>query len=551
MNNKETILKRHLTRMVKFERLYIPVMAAALRHYIGMIVKVIRTRGAGSVQEERYPTDRISKVITSIFMDYGGFHARLTRRQIRASMNEEKAGFGINEELNQLIIDALTKSIFSDVISITETLRKEILAVIEKGVGLGWGIDKIIAQLEQEDFPIRRARVIVRTELTKAMNAGQQAAKEESDWETEDIWISAHDRRTRHSHTLIDQYRVSQNEKFPVRKRKGGFDMMTGPGDPTASAENVCNCFPADTLVEGQFIGAQRLKYSGQIIEIITRSGKRLSITPNHPIFTTKGTIAADHVAKGDYVFSNIKKFEPPTALVNDYIQKEPALAGDLFGTLNMRFPSEQTMVTALDFYGDGVGGDGYIDTININGELQLDSETLPEDIGKFSLKPTNVELLLVSRFRSFNKFIMAPAYSSGGDMGSADLSFSGGLAHLRPFQYFSIGTATNWNTSRFKGSHQGNSNDARFISKLLHGNPGVISLDEIIEVRNRFFSGHVYDFSTLSGAILANNIYISNCRCTKVTRAKRDANGRFIRKRKIFVALPGEMRPVRVASQF
>lgn len=224
-----------MTRYTKFERLYVPLMTRAMHAYMAAIIKDVRR---GGVLDGNYSTAGITKVLQSLYESYGGLHARLTRRQIDAT--EEKAGFGINEELNKLVLEFFAKYVMSDVISISESIKKQVFNAVEEGVNKGWGIDKIVESLT--DLPLIRARLIVRTELTAAAEAGRQAAKEESPFETVDRWISAHDNRVRHSHSLVDGYTVKQGEKFPVKKRKGGYDMMTGPGDPTASAENRCNC---------------------------------------------------------------------------------------------------------------------------------------------------------------------------------------------------------------------------------------------------------------------------------------------------------------------
>lgn len=259
--NKNQYILRHLRRTARLERIYAPAMAAAIRAYVSAFTRTMRERGAQAAMTARYDTGRITKVIDSVYRSVGMFYARLTTREINGSVERkayvgisiplgpgvadditEQKGFGINAELDERILMALSKSIFRDVNSISESIKKQIITIVEQGLKEGWGIDRMLQEITDADIPTWRSRMIIRTELTKAMNAGQQAARDESEFETVDTWISTHDARTRHSHTLIDGYKIRRGEKFPVRKRKGGFDMMTGPGDPTASAENVVNC---------------------------------------------------------------------------------------------------------------------------------------------------------------------------------------------------------------------------------------------------------------------------------------------------------------------
>jgi hypothetical protein len=238
--DKPAHIVKHLRRTARFERAYAPAMQAALGGYIRAFIKTMKVSGTQAALTARYDNDRIVKVIRNLYEKVGMFYARLTRREINGSV--EKKAFGVNEEMDARIIEALTKSLFRDVNSITESIKSQLLTIITKGQKEGWGIDKMAFAIEQAGLPLTRARLIIRTELAKAMNAGRAAAKDESEFETVEIWISAEDHRTRPSHAKANGYKIRSGEKFPIQKRKGGFDMMTGPGDPTASAENVCNC---------------------------------------------------------------------------------------------------------------------------------------------------------------------------------------------------------------------------------------------------------------------------------------------------------------------
>jgi hypothetical protein len=237
---KQQYITRHLRRTARFERAYTPAMQAAIGGYIRAFIKTMKASGVQAALTARNSNDRIVTVIKNLYENVGMFYARLTTREIAGSI--EKKAFGVNEEMDARILESLTKSLFRDVNSITESIKSQLLTIIKEGLANGWGIDKMAFAIEEAGLPLIRARLIIRTELVKAMNVGKVASKDESEFETQDTWIATHDPRTRHSHTLIDEYKINEGEKFPVRKRKGGFDMMTGPGDPTAGAENVCNC---------------------------------------------------------------------------------------------------------------------------------------------------------------------------------------------------------------------------------------------------------------------------------------------------------------------
>lgn len=243
MNSQQKYIyqQKHIRRYKRFERIYVPLMKAALEVQVRAFVKVLRSQGQSAALSMKLPERNIVSIMESIYEDFGLLYAKQTLREIDASV-ETKAGFGINEELISRIIAYLTMNILRDTNSISNSMKDEFLKIINKGVKEGWGIDRMAREIETADFPFWRARMNVRTELVKAMNAGQQVAKDESDFETVDEWVSADDARVRNSHLKADGQRINNGEKFAVPRTKGGFDMMTGPGDPTASAENVINC---------------------------------------------------------------------------------------------------------------------------------------------------------------------------------------------------------------------------------------------------------------------------------------------------------------------
>lgn len=61
----------------------------------------------------------------------------------------------------------------------------------------------------------------------------------------------------------------------------------------------------------------------------------------------------------------------------------------------------------------------------------------------------------------------------------------------------------------------------------LTHGFPGEVSTDQVISVRHFTFSGHVYDFETAQGWLVANDVIVSNCRCTRISLTEAQARAR------------------------
>jgi hypothetical protein len=99
-----------------------------------------------------------------------------------------------------------------------------------------------------KELPISKTQAarIVRTETTRAANAGVLAAGDTSDFEQTKEWIATEDNRTRGvkpsqhaSHIGLNGVIIDYEDLF-TDPRNG--DQLRAPGDPLASAESTINC---------------------------------------------------------------------------------------------------------------------------------------------------------------------------------------------------------------------------------------------------------------------------------------------------------------------
>jgi hypothetical protein len=137
-----------------------------------------------------------------------------------------------------------------------------------------------------------------------------------------------------------------------------GEDFPSGDAQPPVHP----NCFPAGVLVQSpQVVGAIERWYEGEMVELTTSEGIVLPATPNHPILTPNGWVAAGLLEVGQEVihYPNFKR----EALVypnDDYIPtciEKVVHAFSRSGSVTTR----EVPVTAMDFHGDGVGSDSAI----------------------------------------------------------------------------------------------------------------------------------------------------------------------------------------------
>jgi hypothetical protein len=239
MNTEQRLLYSQKTtrRMKLFERQFLRAMYSLINQQFLTAAQMVRD---GKNVPEVIMIEGLGEHLTEIYDTVGVFYARKTKYEIERT---EAKGFGSDQEWIDLIHQYFRLQLLTDaVLPISSTTMDDIRAILTTGTQEGWGVDKMAFELEHSDIPLWRARMIVRTETLKAQHYGKKAAEEESEFVTNKQWISAEDHRVRHSHRAADGQTVSTEGKFHVLRRSGGFDMMDGPGDPNASAENVINC---------------------------------------------------------------------------------------------------------------------------------------------------------------------------------------------------------------------------------------------------------------------------------------------------------------------
>jgi hypothetical protein len=245
---RQAYSQAYTNQMNRLEKKFIRRVYNALVSQVQQFIEDMQTNGLQSAKGRLYVSiagnEQIGPVIQDIHKEAGLYFGKKTYYEIRRSARRkiEKAGFGLSEEWLAAIIAFFKDEYFSLVQQISDTTKEQIFRVLSKAAEEGLSNDDIVKQLIAPEINAARARLITRTELNKGAFAGRKIAEMDSEWEVEKEWISAHDHRTRHSHRAVDGDVVDVNGKFAVATPKGGTDYMEGPGDPTASAANVCNC---------------------------------------------------------------------------------------------------------------------------------------------------------------------------------------------------------------------------------------------------------------------------------------------------------------------
>lgn len=239
--------------MTNQQKRFLNLITAVQNKYREAVYKAIRDQinyfadnYANGVTVTDLPKLPLNKALRKIYEDAGVQNAVYVRQQIRRSLRK---GFDSpTEKLQWMVNEYYRQNLLSQAVTpITNTTKKQIEQVLQQANAEGWGVKKTVAALKKTDITRARAELIVRTETMKAANAGAMLGAAELDIAVNKRWISANDNRTRriprdqYDHLHMNGREVGYNDGFIVPSTKS-IDSMQYPGDPTASAGNVCNC---------------------------------------------------------------------------------------------------------------------------------------------------------------------------------------------------------------------------------------------------------------------------------------------------------------------
>lgn len=360
---------------------------------------------------------------------------------------------------------------------------------------------------------------------------------------THPYWMydAVNDGRTRPAHRAMD----------------GTILRHDNPWWTTHYPPNGYQCFLPGTMVHGLPVLGLKAWYAGPAVEVVTAKGGRLRVTANHPVLTARGWLPAHRIAEGDHLLSASGVIDSLVGVVVDD-QQPPATCEDLFQSL-ARDGLRVGKVAPLDLHGDGIGTDGEVHVACSDGVLlrNRNAEGLQgADHGSFiradarlvydasvANSPPPRDAALNSGFSDDPLHVAGsgPESASNGAAGKvrgavelADLAFQrfvlsvagspGGrelAIHQQrigldgpPLQELGLGLSANRNAALHEDSVKDASADTAFVAELLQACAGSIALDQVVSIRQFQFVGHVYDFQTETGLILAESFVVHNCRC-------------------------------------
>jgi hypothetical protein len=305
------------------------------------------------------------------------------------------------------------------------------------------------------------------------------------------------------------------NEDEPCKKRNGRIVTLAD-----ALKEKLAhpNAVIGGTLVEGMGdievgLGAS---WSGPVFELETASGNRLTVTPNHPVLTTRGWVVAKDLRQGDYVVRD--DGQDADAASSDF-EYEPSFVEEVLEALKPSGTHTRVVATPDDLHGDGRLVDGEVDVVRANRLLWRQGESVLVKHGReLSFVPADSELASFARDCTGSTHLQPVLLARSGSVSSMDVHIqrSGG---------------TNLDSRLAQPLDDGVRCDTEGLAKLRRALSRAVAVDQLVKVRRvPRWSGHVYDLQTESSMYLASGIVVHNCTLTVRLLPRAAANLEIVR---------------------
>lgn len=380
------------------------------------------------------------------------------------------------------------------------------VARLVTGVKMGFVQGQTTRQIVKEvvgkgglaDVSEKYAATVIRTALSHISNEARNETYRQNDDIIEKYeWVSTLDSRT-----------------STICRARDGMTWEIGKG-PMPPAHP--NCLLGDTVVSTGSPVSNIFKraYKGPIVYVSTKSGRTLSITPNHQVLTTNGWVASSLLNVGDKLVC-----AKDSALSLKHKEHNVvAKFSDLFSAANVAVNSAAVSTSPTspeDFHGDGTDGEVEIvlvdrlswDKVKSGLNKQIIDKELPVTAGVDGSLPG---------FGSAEQFSMVGLSSSDRFMrrgGESEALLGSSFSHS---DNHSVAAPANGNAVLSENAYDWATRNADNLSDFNWSDAVGVELDDVVDLvfSEADFCGHVYNLENEQNWYLANGIIAHNCRST------------------------------------
>ena len=405
--------------------------------------------------------------------------------------------------------------------------KKQITAQVTSGILQGESIKSLADRLNNNIPDMNRTSAIraARTAVTGAQNAGRiesYAAAQKMGIDIMQEWVATLDGRTRHSHAAMDGEKIEPGKKFSNGCRY--------PGDPSGPSWEVYNCFVGETQIasDSGIVRSYKHEYDGELVEVKTSSGVNFTCTPNHPILTPGGWVAAARLHDGDDL---LVTFSGDACTFRRYgnIEHIHSRMKALYNALHRFGLMSRDSTLCVDFHGDIPAKN--VEIIAKEWVLRDNGDSgSGKRVNKFLLKDSDKTLMRKSAFVEHFWRVWKSAFCFIGGKCKALSLFRRGVSHA---DVHGFGAVSRRNVGVSKDAVNDLTAEAKTFCEVLDGFSGSIAADKVINVKiipAGSATTHVYNLQTENGYYFVNSsiaqnkskcngifAIAKNCRCTLI----------------------------------
>lgn len=400
---------------------------------------------------------------------------------------------------------------------VKQNIKRSLATAIAQGEGFQKTTKRIQKDLEKNANNARRIAV---TEQGRIMNSARFEATERADnkgLQLTKTWIATIDDRTRDSHASLEGETVKFNETFS--------NGLLYPNDPAGPAEEVINCFLADTKIatNSKIINGYKHKYKGDLVTIETSSGIKLTATPNHPILTNKGWVAIGLI---DKTYKVAKTSIPNNwfSRINPYIECIDTTIGDIYNSIKSIGHSKRVAGALVDFHGYIPDTDVevvFLKGFLLNGIKTFFNKKIKDKLFKF----TDFMFRFLISFGFVKKFLSCCRFTASNLIRFTCKTFAfikRSLLHTNIHRFASVSDMDIVIDKAFSDS---TSTTIMKCGKFFDRNSIKILFDDVVNIEIDSVNTHVYNLHTKNNIFVASNsisekqdnvngIIVHNCRC-------------------------------------
>ena len=446
-------------------------------------------------------------------------------------------------------VKLLASRSFTELEGVTDDMAVRMTRTLTDGLVRGDSPREVARLLADEvDVTEERAERIARTEIIRAHAEGQLTALE--DLGVEEVGV------------MVEWVTAGDDKVCPLCEALEGVVMRIE--EARGLLPRHPQCLPGDCLVTSRsgIAAVSKRLYNGDLIVFRTAAGRELSCTPNHPILTDRGWIAAQSLDLGSYVICDGGiDWEP---LVDDQHKNVPTRIEEVASAFrrSRKVMAAEVPTASPDFHGDGMDGDVAIvwSDRQLGNAIEAPSKQPPH---QSLFERRDGRLTVLSDRSAGDQFRHGGLPSPACVVCGSDLPPSLVLTHSGPFDRLGLGLIAAGDIGQFQDASDGgpghvelegdsvlrlsgkverydqlareigrpsdgtvfasqNANDdlvrdAELSRKLLRGDACPVFADEVVSKTIQKFYGHVYNLQTGEGHYTAAGIITHNCRCAWV----------------------------------